>query len=155
MKKDTTHSKIITLVEDGLSDIDKVKPIPQTIREFNKLKYEKVKEYGPKDIIRLRRRRLGLSQASFASAINAKLSTVQKWERGVTRPAPYAHRLFQLFDKMGLSLIFSFRPPWIYPQLRVLLSRSLNQPVLLEQRVPVSHHVALLLRLLSTPSMTL
>lgn len=105
MKKDTTHSKIMDLVEDGLNDLNKVKHIPQTIREFNKLKYEKVKEYGPKQIIRLRRRKLGLSQASFASAINAKLSTVQKWERGVRRPAPYAHRLFQLFDKMGLSLI--------------------------------------------------
>ena len=33
-----------------------------------------------------------MSQASFANAINAKVSTVQKWERGVRRPAPYAHR---------------------------------------------------------------
>ena len=105
MKNDTTHSKIMNLVEDGLNDINSVKPITKTIREFNKIKYEKVKEYTPRDIVRLRKNKLGLSQASFANAINAKVSTVQKWERGVRKPASYAHRLFQLFDKMGLSII--------------------------------------------------
>jgi len=105
MKKDTTNKKIMDTVETGLHDINRVKAIPQTIREFNALKYAKVKEYGPQDIVRLRRRKLGLSQASFASALNAKLSTVQKWERGVRKPAPYAHRLFQIFEKRGLSLI--------------------------------------------------
>ena len=105
MKKDTTHDKILDIVESGLNDINRCKPIPKSIREFNKLKYEKVKEYSPDEIVRLRRTTLGLSQASFASALNAKLSTVQKWERGVRRPAPYAHRLFQIFDKAGLSVI--------------------------------------------------
>ncbi len=105
MKKDSTHDKIFDVVEDGLNEINRIKPIPTSIREFNKVKYEKVKEYGPADIVRLRRTRLGLSQASFASALNAKLSTVQKWERGVRKPAPYAHRLFQIFEKSGLSVI--------------------------------------------------
>ena len=105
MNKDATHDKIFDSVEDGLNEINRLKPVSKSIREFNKLKYEKVKEYGPKDIIRLRRTRLGLSQASFASALNAKLSTVQKWERGVRKPAPYAHRLFQIFEKTGLSVI--------------------------------------------------
>ena len=105
MKKDATHKKFFDIVEDGLSEINRIKPIPTSIREFNKIKYETVKEYSPEDIIRLRRTRLGLSQASFASALNAKLSTVQKWERGVRKPAPYAHRLFQIFEKAGLSVI--------------------------------------------------
>lgn len=105
MKKDSTHDKILGVVEEGLNEISRIKPIPTSIKEFNKIKYEKVKEYGPEDIIRLRRKRLGLSQASFATALNAKLSTVQKWERGVRRPAPYAHRLFQIFEKAGLTVI--------------------------------------------------
>ena len=105
MKKDATHDTIFDIVEDGLNEINRIKPVPKSIREFNKLKYEKVKEYTPEDIISLRRTRLGLSQASFASALNAKLSTVQKWERGVRKPAPYAHRLFQIFERAGLSVI--------------------------------------------------
>jgi len=105
MKKVIKQSKILDVVEDGLYEIGKVKPIVQTIREFNKLKYEDVKEYTSKDIIRLRKTRLGLSQSSFACAINARLSTVQKWERGVRRPAPYANRLFQILEKKGLSVI--------------------------------------------------
>ena len=105
MKTNQRNSRIFDVVEEGLNDIDSVKSIPKTIREFNKLKYQKAKEYGPAEIVRLRRRRLKISQSSFAFALNAKLSTVQKWERGVRKPAPYAHRLFQLFDKKGLSLI--------------------------------------------------
>jgi len=105
MKPVRKYSRIIDAVEDGLSDINAVKAIPKTIKEFNRLKYRDAKEYSSRDIVRLRRQMLGLSQASFAFALNAKLSTVQKWERGVRKPAPYANRLFQLFEERGLSLI--------------------------------------------------
>ena len=43
MKKDSTHNKIFDAVEDGLNEINRLKPIPTSIREFNKLKYEMVK----------------------------------------------------------------------------------------------------------------
>jgi putative transcriptional regulator len=105
MKTNLNKSPIFDVVEEGLNDINSVKSIPKTIREFNKLKYQTAKEYSPAEIVRLRRKRLKLSQSSFAFALNAKLSTVQKWERGVRKPATYAHRLFQLFEKKGIALI--------------------------------------------------
>lgn len=53
-----------------------------TIKEFNRLVYPAPKEYRPADIIRLREEKLRMSQAAFAFACNAKLSTLQKWESG-------------------------------------------------------------------------
>ena len=46
-----------------------------------------------------------MSQAVFAGICNVRLSTLQKWERGVNHPTPPIFRLLQLIEHGALSLI--------------------------------------------------
>jgi DNA-binding transcriptional regulator YiaG len=46
-----------------------------------------------------------MSQAVFARVCNIRLSTLQKWERGVSRLTPPVNRLFQLVEHGGLELL--------------------------------------------------
>jgi DNA-binding transcriptional regulator YiaG len=98
-------ASVLDTVEQALAEIDQVRPIAQTLRTFNKLKYGEPATYGPAEIVALRNRRLGVSQAVFAGMCNIKLSTLQKWERGVNHPTPPMFRLFQLIEHGALSLI--------------------------------------------------
>jgi DNA-binding transcriptional regulator YiaG len=41
----------------------------------------------------------------FARVCNIRLSTLQKWERGVSHPTPPANRLLQLVEKGALGLL--------------------------------------------------
>jgi|GEM_PF-708698 len=96
---------ILDMVEEGLHGLSKVKDIKTTLREFDRLQYPAPKDYGPTEIIRLRERKLRMSQAAFALACNAKLSTLQKWESGVNKPTPPVNRLFQLMERGGLAIL--------------------------------------------------
>ncbi|MFC1584662.1 helix-turn-helix domain-containing protein [Fibrobacterota bacterium] len=77
----------------------------ETMREFNKLQFEKPKNYKPEDIVILRKRKMKMSQSVFAYVCNIKLPTLQKWERGVSKPTAPIRRLFQLIEKDALTLI--------------------------------------------------
>lgn len=92
-------------IRESISDLGHVQDVKETLRKFDKLQYKEPKEYTTQDIIRLRTRKLRMSQAVFASVCNAKLSTVQKWERGVSKPTPPIFRLFQLIEHNALDLI--------------------------------------------------
>ena len=93
------------MVEESLHGLGKVKDIKTTLREFDRLKYPAPKEYGPREIIRLRQEKLHMSQSAFALACNAKLSTLQKWESGINKPTPPINRLFQLMERGGLAIL--------------------------------------------------
>ena len=50
------------------------------------------------EITRLRRDKLGVSQAVFASLMNVALQTVHAWEQGRNKPSGCALRLLRLVD---------------------------------------------------------
>jgi DNA-binding transcriptional regulator YiaG len=104
-KKVSSKPKIMDMIEDSLHGLNKVKDVKTTIRDFNKLKFPEPKAYGSKEIIKLRIKKLGMSQAAFAIVCNAKLSTLQKWESGTNRPTPPVNRLLQLIERGALATI--------------------------------------------------
>jgi len=106
-KKTTVHEdgSALDTVEQALTEINQIRPIPETLRTFNRLRYGEPATYGPAEIVALRTRRLRVSQAVFAGICNVRLSTLQKWERGVNHPTPPIFRLFQFIERGALSLI--------------------------------------------------
>ena len=104
-KRDVDQPAVFDMVEASLRGLAKVKDIKTTWRAFDRLRYPAPKEYAPAEIIRLREEKLRMSQAAFALACNAKLSTLQKWESGVNKPTPPVNRLFQLIERGGLAFL--------------------------------------------------
>ena len=100
MIKKKHESAIVDMVEESLLDIAQVKDIRGSLKKFYKLKYSKPKIYTYLEIRKLRKD-LGISQAVLANLLNTKLSTVQKWERGINRPNGPSNRLLQLLTKKG------------------------------------------------------
>ncbi len=92
-------------VREMLDDLGQVQDVKETMKKFDALQYEQPKTYSMKEIIALRESKMRMSQSVFASICNAKLSTVQKWERGVAKPTPPINRLFQLIEHNALELI--------------------------------------------------
>ncbi len=92
-------------IREAISDLGHVQNVKETLREFDKLQYIKPKPYTRHGIVSLRKDKMHMSQAVFAEVCNAKLSTVQKWERGITKPTPPVFRLFQLIERNALELI--------------------------------------------------
>jgi putative transcriptional regulator len=105
-KKQTGYwPSVMESVEKSIKDLEGIIDITETMRTFNKLKYEDPQEYTADQIVNLRRDKLHMSQSVFASVCNIKLPTLQKWERGHSKPTPPVKRLFQLVEKGGLELI--------------------------------------------------
>ena len=105
-KKQKEHwPAAIESVERSIKDLEGIVDITETMRNFNQLKYEEAQEYTPDRIVHLRKDKLHMSQSVFASVCNIKLATLQKWERGYSKPTPPVNRLFQLVEKGGLELI--------------------------------------------------
>jgi DNA-binding transcriptional regulator YiaG len=96
---------ITDTVRESIQDLDGIVDVTETMRNFNRLQYESPQEYTPARIVNLRKNRLRMSQPVFASVCNIKLPTLQKWERGYSKPTPPVNRLFQLVERGGLSLI--------------------------------------------------
>jgi DNA-binding transcriptional regulator YiaG len=88
-----------------LEGIGKVVDNKETLRQFDELQYEKPRTYRARDIAWLRSFNMRMSQAVFARVCNIRLSTLQKWERGVSHPTPPANRLLQLVEKGALNLL--------------------------------------------------
>lgn len=105
VKGGANQPSVLDMVEESLHGLAKVKDVKATLRDFDRLKYPAPKEYGPAEIVRLRQHKLRMSQAAFALACNARLSTLQKWESGVNKPTPPINRLFQLMERGGLSIL--------------------------------------------------
>lgn len=97
IKKRTQHSSVWDMVAESLEDLSQVKDVTTSLREFDQLKYPTPKQYTAQDIRQIRGK-LHVSQAVFAHLLNTKLTTVQKWERGVNIPSGPASRLLQIFE---------------------------------------------------------
>ncbi len=100
MIKQREESSIMEMVEESLLGIAKIKDITVTLDKFYKLKYSFPKAYKARDIRKLRKK-LRISQSVLAHLLNTKLTTVQKWERGVNVPSGPASRLLQILELKG------------------------------------------------------
>lgn len=96
---------ITEAVRESIEDMGELFDVTETMRNFNELQYETPEEYTPERIVNLRKRKLHMSQHVFAAVCNIKLPTLQKWERGYSKPTPPVSRLFQLVEKGALKLI--------------------------------------------------
>lgn len=103
--KTNSGTRPMDSIRETLEGIGKVIDNKQTMREFDALQYVNPIEYTGKAIARLRTRKLGMSQAVFARVCNIRLSTLQKWERGITQPTPPTNRLLQLVECGALKLL--------------------------------------------------
>ncbi|MBI5415369.1 MAG: helix-turn-helix domain-containing protein [Candidatus Omnitrophica bacterium] len=97
MIKKRTQYNMWDMVAESLEDLSRVKDVTTSMRQLDELKYPAPKEYTARDIRHIREK-LHVSQAVFAHLLNTKLTTVQKWERGVNTPAGPASRLLQIFE---------------------------------------------------------
>ena len=73
-----------------------------TLRNFEKLCVPDVHDYSPVEIAALRKN-LRLSQGALAKIFNISLSTVQKWEQGLKKPAGAAKKLLDIMERKGLE----------------------------------------------------
>ena len=102
--KNIEEITIMDMVEEELHSINKIKDVSLSIRRFNKLKYPEPKFYDADDIVRIRRK-LHVSQSVLAYLINIKVSTIQKWERGINHPNGPANRLLQIIERRGIKVL--------------------------------------------------
>jgi putative transcriptional regulator len=75
-----------------------------TMREYDELCLEPVKEVTAKDVVRIRLR-VKVSQNLFAHYLNTSASTVQKWETGAKKPGAIAAKLLRVVEKHGLDVL--------------------------------------------------
>jgi putative transcriptional regulator len=75
-----------------------------TMREYDELCLEPVKEVTAKDVVRIRTR-MNVSQNLFAHYLNTSPSTVQKWETGAKKPGAIAAKLLRVVEKHGLDVL--------------------------------------------------
>jgi putative transcriptional regulator len=55
--------------------------------------------YSARQIVRIRKAKLGLSQTGFASVLGVSASTVRSWEQNQKKPSVLARRLIQLAER--------------------------------------------------------
>ncbi len=75
-----------------------------TMKEYEELCLEPVKEVTAKDVVRIRLR-VNVSQNLFAHYLNTSPSTIQKWEAGAKKPGAIAAKLLRVVEKHGLDIL--------------------------------------------------
>ncbi len=90
----TLHETAKGLHQAGVMD-------KQTMRKFDALCLEPVKQYTKKEIKSIRERQK-TSQAVFASYLNTAPSTIRSWEQGEKKPSGAALKLLNIVDKKVL-----------------------------------------------------
>jgi len=83
-------------LKKGLEEIIAYKKGKITLKSETIRIPEPPKEYGAKDIKRIRG---NYSQGVFAKILNVSLNTVQAWEGGIRNPNHAALRLLEIIDK--------------------------------------------------------
>lgn len=94
---EVVHQTATGLHRAGLADT-------MTMREFDALCLPRVKQYSAKQIkdIRIRQK---ASQSVFAAFLNTSVSTLQKWERGETKPRGSSLKLLNVVEAKGLEAL--------------------------------------------------
>lgn len=94
---DAIHSAVRGLCRVGAIEA-------QTMREFDEECLVPVPQYGPGDVLRIRRH-ANVSQAVLAVHMNVSVSTVQKWEAGAKAIKGAAAKLLSIIERKGIDAI--------------------------------------------------
>ena len=98
-------SRLIESLREDLAMLQRAGAVSKvTLREFDNLAPGMVREFGPKEVKRLREA-LRFSQTVFALHLHTTASTIRKWEQGETQPRGPALKLLNLIERKGLDAI--------------------------------------------------
>src|ERR1700677_4057668 len=101
--KKPARSRILAAVHESAQDLHKAGFIDlRRMRQYDALCLPPVPNFTSKTI-RALRDRLGLSQAVFASVLNASPSAVRQWEIGQKHPAGMSAKLLDVLNRKGLE----------------------------------------------------
>ncbi|MHA1558457.1 MAG: helix-turn-helix domain-containing protein [Alphaproteobacteria bacterium] len=103
INKQKKHSKILDMVEEDLFAIGEIKDSSLSINKFNKIRYLQPKNYSANAVTKIRKK-LNISQPTFAFLLNASESTVKKWETGAKKPGGANCRLLQIIENNGATI---------------------------------------------------
>ena len=67
-------------------------------------------ELSPKDVSKIRIKRLHMSQGAFAKLLGVSVRVVQSWEQGDKKPSGAARRLLQVAEKNPDALLAAASP---------------------------------------------
>lgn len=73
-----------------------------TLKNIKNLCIPEIREYSPKSIVKIRKK-MKLTQETFACLFNVSPSTVQNWEKGYRKPRGASLKLLNLAEKKGLE----------------------------------------------------
>jgi putative transcriptional regulator len=76
----------------------------KTMRDFDASCLTPVEEFSPEEIVQLRKK-VGVSQAVFASYLNVTVGLISQWERGEKHPRGPSLKLLSLVQKKGLDAV--------------------------------------------------
>ncbi|MBN2703311.1 MAG: helix-turn-helix domain-containing protein [Pontiellaceae bacterium] len=92
-------------ITETVSDLHKSGIVDEiTMKNIETLCIPDVHDYTPEKIISIRKEN-HLSQAALAAVLNISTSTVQKWERGIKKPAGAAKKLLDLVERKGIEVL--------------------------------------------------
>lgn len=99
------RSSIAESIMGTISDLNKSGIVDEiTMKNIETLCVPDVHDYTPENIVSLRKK-YHLSQAALATVFNISLSTVQKWERGVKKPAGASKKLLDIIERKGIEAL--------------------------------------------------
>ncbi|WP_018693082.1 helix-turn-helix domain-containing protein [Algicola sagamiensis] len=97
-------SEIIKSLREDLSTLCDENLIPKvTLREFDQAHMSQITAMSS-DEVKALRLKLNISQAVLAKYMNMSPESIQKWERGETKPSGAALRLLNVIQKHGFSV---------------------------------------------------
>lgn len=100
MRKSITES-----ITNTVSDLNKSGIVDDiTMKNIEALCIPEVHDYSPEKIVAIRRKN-HLSQAALAAILNISASTVQKWERGIKKPAGASKKLLDVVERKGIEVL--------------------------------------------------
>ena len=77
------------------------------------------------------RRRLGFSQAEFATRIDVSLETIRNWEQGKRSPTGAAKALLKVLDRAPEAALAAFgAAPYIFPDKKIHMQYTTTSPKL-------------------------
>jgi len=101
----TYKSDALAAIHETASGLRNAGVIPKsTMREYDELCLEPVRQLSPQDI-RTIREKAHVSQAVFARYLNVTTGVISQWERGERSPAGTSLKLLTIVDKKGLSIL--------------------------------------------------
>ncbi len=99
------RSSIADSIMGTISDLNQSGIVDDiTMKNIGNLCIPDVHDYTPENIVSIRHK-YHLSQAALATVFNISISTVQKWERGVKKPAGASKKLLDIIERKGLEVL--------------------------------------------------